>query len=133
MIVALNTIEMVTVPWWFLKVSGEKHNGLAGWMGNRLDQLEIVLTRRQWLAADRFTAADLLMAVVLRISDVRSSGDRPATDNYVTRVTARPAFKKARADQLAQFAAADQSRSPDAGRRVRESPAKINRRSALPS
>jgi glutathione S-transferase len=111
MITALNTIEMVTVPWWFLEVSGEEDNGLAGWMGNRLDQLEKVLNEGEWLAADRFTAADLLMADVLRVSKVRSSGDRPATDTYVTRVTNRPSFKKARADQLAHFAAADESRS----------------------
>jgi hypothetical protein len=36
MIAALNTIEMVTVPCWFLEVSGEEDNGLADWMGNRL-------------------------------------------------------------------------------------------------
>jgi glutathione S-transferase len=42
-------------------------NRLADWMGNRLDQLEKVLNEREWLAADRFTAADLLMADVLRI------------------------------------------------------------------
>ena len=111
MIAALNSIEMVTVPWWFLKVSGEEDNGLADWMGNRLDQLEKVLNERDWLAADRFTAADLLMADVLRVSKVRSAGDRPATAAYVTRVTDRPSFKKARADQLAHFAAADESRS----------------------
>jgi glutathione S-transferase len=29
---ALNSIEMVSVPWWFLKISGQKDNGLtAGW------------------------------------------------------------------------------------------------------
>jgi glutathione S-transferase len=66
-------------------------------VGKRLDQLERVLSEREWLAADRFTAADLLMADVLRIPKVRSSGDRPATDTYVARVTDRPSFKKARA------------------------------------
>jgi glutathione S-transferase len=111
MIAALNSIEMVTVPWWFLEVTGAKENRLAEWMGNRLEQLEKVLSEREWLAADRFTAADLLMADVLRVSKVRSFGDRPATENYVTRVTERPSFKKARADQLAHFAAADASRS----------------------
>src|SRR4029450_6315648 len=111
MIAALNTIEMVTVPWWFLEVAGKDYNGLADWMANRLDQLEKVLSEREWLAADRFPPADLLMAEVLRCSEVRSSGDRPATDVYVTRVTDRPSFKKARADQLAHFAAADESRS----------------------
>ena len=32
MIAALNSIEMVTVPWWFLKMSGDEDNGSpAGW------------------------------------------------------------------------------------------------------
>jgi glutathione S-transferase len=110
MIAALNSIEMVTVPWWFLEISGEKDNRLAGWMGSRLDQLEGVLRQREWLAADRFTAADLLMADVLRVPKVRAWGDRPATEAYVARTTARPAFAKAHADQLAHFAAADAGR-----------------------
>jgi len=110
-IAALNSIEMVSVPWWFLEISGAKDNALADWMGKRLDQLENVLSARQWLAADRFTAADLLMADVLRVAKLRAYGDRPATETYVTRVTDRPAFKKARADQLAHFAAADARRS----------------------
>jgi glutathione S-transferase len=110
-IAALNSIEMVSVPWWFLEVTGAKENGLAVWLASRLDQLEKVLNEREWLAADRFTAADLLMADVLRVSRVRAFGDRPATGSYVTRVTDRPAFKKARADQLAHFAAADERRS----------------------
>lgn len=114
MIAALNSIEMVTVPWWFLEISGEDDNRLAGWMASRLDQIEKVLTEREWLAADRFTAADLLMADVLRVTKVRASGNRPATDAYVSRVTGRPAFGKARSDQLAHFAAADASR-PAAG------------------
>jgi glutathione S-transferase len=111
MLAALNSIEMVSVPWWFLEVSGAKENALAGWVANRLGQLERVLSEREWLVADRFTAADLLMADVLRVAKVRAFGDRPATEAYVTRVTDRPAFKKARADQLAHFAAGDANRS----------------------
>ena len=107
-IAALNSIEMVTVPWWFLKVPGDKINHLAGWMSKRLDQLERVLSEREWLAAERFTVADLLMADVLRVSEVRSFGDRPATEAYVTRATDRPSFKKARADQMGHFEAADE-------------------------
>lgn len=107
---ALSSIEMVSVPWWFLKISGQPDNGLAGWLGKRLQQLEEVLRGRAWLVADRFTAADLLMADVLRVKDVRAFGDRPASEAYVARVTARPAFLKARADQLAHFAAADAQR-----------------------
>lgn len=107
---ALNSIEMVSVPWWFLGISGAQDNALAGWMHNRLDQLEKVLAEREWLAADRFTVADLLMADVLRIPAVRASGDRPATEAFVARITQRPAFMKARADQLAHFEAGDRSR-----------------------
>lgn len=111
MFAALNSIEMVSVPWWFLEITGAKDNTLTGWMGNRLDQLDKVLGEREWLAADRFTAADLLMADVLRVGKVRAFGDRPATEAYVKRVTDRPAFKKAHADQLAHFEAGDAKRA----------------------
>jgi len=106
-IAALNSIEMVTVPWWFLKMSGDADNKLTGWMEMRLGQLETLLGDREWLVDDRFTAADLLMADVLRVSDVRSFGERPATEAYVKRITERPSFTKARANQIAHFAAAD--------------------------
>lgn len=109
-IAALNSIEMVTVPWWFLKLCGDQNNGLTGWMGQRLDHLERVLGEQEWLAARRFTVADLLMADVLRVPDVRSFGHRPAIEAYVARVTSRPAFKKAQADQIEHFAAADRTR-----------------------
>lgn len=110
-IAALNSMEMVTVPWWFLEVTGAKENGLTGWMKSRLDHMESVLKEREWLAAGRFTVADLLMADVLRAARVRSFGDRPATESYVTRITARPSFKKAHRDQLAHFEAADAARN----------------------
>jgi glutathione S-transferase len=107
---ALNSIEMVTVPWWFLQMSGQKDNGLTGWMDKRLAQLEAVLGQREWLACDRFTVADLLMTDVLRVANIRAHGDRPASEAYIKRVTARPAFQKAHADQLAHFATADKER-----------------------
>jgi glutathione S-transferase len=113
-VAALNSIEMVTVPWWFLKMSGVKDNKLAGWVEKRLNQLENVLGDREWLVAGRFTAADLLMADVLRVSDVRAFGDRPATEAYVKRATDRPSFKKAHADQIAHFEAADDKRTENA-------------------
>jgi glutathione S-transferase len=109
-VAALNSIEMVTVPWWFLKMSGDADNNLTGWMSARLDHVERVLAGREWLAAGRFTAADLLMADVLRVSAVRAFGDRPATEAYVARLTDRPAFKKVRAEQIAQFEAAELAR-----------------------
>lgn len=110
-IAALNSIEMVTVPWWFLTKSGAADNGLTAWMDSRLAHMERVLSEREWLAADRFTVADLLMADVLRIAELRAHGDRPATDAYIERLTNRPAFKKAHADQMAHFAAADRRRA----------------------
>lgn len=112
---ALNSIEMVSVPWWFLGLSGQPDNGLSGWLDQRLAHLEAVLGDREWLAAGRFTVADLLMADVLRIPKVRARGDRPATEAYVARITARPAFRKAHEDQLAHFAAADRAREAAAG------------------
>lgn len=105
-IAALNSIEMVSVPWWFLEVSGAAENGLTDWLADRLDKLENVLKDREWLAAGRFTIADLLMADVLRVAKVRAFRDRPAAERYLTRVSDRPAFRKAHADQMAHFAAA---------------------------
>lgn len=110
-IAALNSIEMVSVPWWFLKISGDPDNTLTGWMTQRLDQLEVILSRREWLAAGRFTVADLLMADVLRVPDVRAFDARPASEAYVARVTDRPSFKKAHADQMRLFEAADETRT----------------------
>ena len=107
---ALNSIEMVSVPWWFLTVTGAADNQLTDWMRMRLGQLEQVLSEREWLAAGRFTVADLLMADVLRVEKVRAFGDRPASEAYVARITGRPAFRKAQADQIALFEAADAKR-----------------------
>ena len=113
-IAALNSIEMVSVPWWFLEVTGAKENNLVGWLESRLDHMERVLNEREWLVADRFTVADLLMSDVLRVAKLRSFGDRPAAEAYVARVTDRPAFRKARADQIAHFEAGDENRTEKA-------------------
>lgn len=110
-VAALNSIEMASVPWWFLGLSGNSENDLSGWLDSRLAHMEAVLSQREWLVEGRFTAADLMMADVLRVPQVRARGNRPATEAYVGRLVARPAFKKAHADQLAHFAAADESRA----------------------
>ncbi len=108
-IAALNSIEMASVPWWYMKVTGQSDNGLGDWMGKRLARIEAVLGERDWLAAGRFTAADLIMADVLRVPLVRAYGNRPASEAYVERVTSRSAFAKAYADQMAHFAAGDRA------------------------
>lgn len=110
-IAALNSIEMASVPWWFLEVTGAAENPITGWLEGRLAHMEDIFKAREWLAADRFTVADLLMADVLRVAKLRAFGNRPATEAYVARITARPAFKKAHADQMAHFAAADRARA----------------------
>ena len=110
-IAALNSIEMVTVPWWFLNISGRPDNELTGWMEMRLGQVERILAEREWLAAGRFTVADLLMADVLRVPKVRDFGDRPASEAYVVRLTDRPAFLKAHAAQIAHFETGDATRA----------------------
>ncbi len=109
---ALNSVEMASLPWTLFKFSGDTGES-AGWkMFNdflklRLQRLEPVLADREWLAGP-FSIADILMADVLRLPD-RFGGlaDAPACKAYVDRATARPAFLKAHADQMAHFAAAD--------------------------
>lgn len=80
---------------------------MENFLQGRLQHMETILAGRNWLAGS-FSAADILMADVLRLVD-RFDGlaDYSACRNYVERATARPAFVKARADQMAHFAAAD--------------------------
>lgn len=111
LIAALNSVEMVTVPWWFIGLS-RPENPLDGWMRQRFDGLEAVLAERDWLAAGRFTVADILMSDALRVPDkLGALGDHPGLAAYVARAVARPAFAKARRDQIAHFGAADADRA----------------------
>lgn len=112
---ALNTVEMASLPWSLLKFMG-KTSDTPEWIflddilhKHRLTHMQTVLADREWLAA-HFSVADILMADVLRLVD-RFDGlaNYPACRDYVTRATARPAFTKAHADQMAHFAAADRA------------------------
>lgn len=70
----------------------------------KLGDLQTALGDRQWFANDRFSAADILMTHVLR--DLRHTdivADYPALAAYVARAEARPAFRRALADQLKPF------------------------------
>ena len=110
---ALASVEAASQPWSFFKFAGDADqtpmrqffDGFL--MLHRLPQMETVLAGCDWLAGS-FSVADILMADVLRLVD-RFDGlaDFPACRAYVTRATARPAFQKAHADQMAHFAAAD--------------------------
>ncbi|MFM7446731.1 MAG: glutathione S-transferase family protein [Tabrizicola sp.] len=109
---ALNSVEMVSVPWWFIGLKNPPENPLEGWLSSRLSRLEAVLATRDHLAADRFTVADLLMADILRVPKLRAQlGPYPALHAYTDRILTRPAFRKAHQDQLDHFAAADAARA----------------------
>jgi glutathione S-transferase len=112
---ALNSVEMASLPWTMSKFMGHPSD-TAAWkfvddfLKLRLKHLEPVLAAREWLAGP-FSVADILMADVLRVVDKFDGlADSPACRAYVARATARPAFVKAQADQMAHFAAADKAR-----------------------
>jgi glutathione S-transferase len=113
---ALNSVEAATQPWSLFRFMGFAGDGpeagfVDGFCKARLERMEAVLADRPWLAGDAFSVADLLMADVLRPVD-RFDGlsPYPACRAYLARITERPAFRKAHADQLAHFAAADAAR-----------------------
>ena len=108
---ALNTVEppmmdysTVTIferdePW-----SAMRRRAVEQRVAGRLGDLSRRLADGAWLDGDLFTAGDLLMVTVLRI--VEGSGLVERHENlaaYVARGTARPAFRKALADQIAGF------------------------------
>lgn len=114
---ALASVEAASQPWSFFKFAGVSDEApmwgfFEGFLNkHRLPQMERVLSGGGWLAGS-FSVADILMADVLRLVD-RFDGlaGFPACRAYVTRATARPAFAKAHADQMAHFAAADAARA----------------------
>jgi glutathione S-transferase len=113
---ALASVEAASQPWSILIFTGEPRD-TAAWKffdefvkHHRLRHLEPILAQREWLAGT-FSVADILMADVLRLVDrFEGLADFPACRDYVARATARPAFIKAHADQMAHFAAADAGR-----------------------
>lgn len=83
---------------------------LMAFIGGRLDRLATALGERDWLAGP-FSIADIAMATVLRAAeDTDLLSERPVLAAYFARATARPAFERALAAQLAAFS--DQPPSP---------------------
>ncbi|HEY1551920.1 MAG TPA: glutathione S-transferase family protein [Kofleriaceae bacterium] len=99
---ALNSLEPFVLAYSMTK-------GEAAWeqiASKRLRSLADVLRDREFLVGNRFTAADLMVASVLRINSGTEIIERePVVTAFVARCTARPSFQKAIADQLATFAA----------------------------
>lgn len=70
----------------------------------RLNQLSTVLDGRDFIAAGRFTIADILLTEILRVAEsLGVLGAYPVLTDYLARMTARPAFRRAHAAQLAHF------------------------------
>lgn len=116
-IAALNSIETAVLPVLVHGIFGGDQPGpgrtkLESIQRMRLTDMERVLSGREWLM-ERFSIADIAMADAFRIADRFAGGlaDFPTCRDYVRRATARPAFVKAHADQLAHFAAADRARA----------------------
>jgi glutathione S-transferase len=109
---ALNSVEMASLPWALLKFADAPPDApgrdtMDNFLKLRLQRMDAVLSGREWLAGV-FSVADIAMADVLRLVD-RFDGlaGYAACREYFLRATARPAFQKAHADQMAHFAAAD--------------------------
>jgi glutathione S-transferase len=112
-VAALNSVDLPAQPWVLFRFMGLAGEGpeakfVEDFLKARLDRMEDVLAGREWLAAGRFTVADLLMADVLRpVDQFDGLAKHPHCRAYVARAKARPAFAKAYDDQMAHFAAAD--------------------------
>lgn len=109
---ALNSTEMASVPWSIFHFMGQTDGQMFGFFDDfvrnlRVKRMETVLAKRDWLAGS-FSVADILMVDVLRLIDrFKGLDEAPKCKAYVERGVARPAFKKAYADQMAHFAKAD--------------------------
>jgi glutathione S-transferase len=112
MFASLNTVEPPIMMLNFMELSGKAKDAgplrdeIIKAIGVRLDNVATYLGANDYLVANRFTAADLLMTAVLRIlrsTDLVSQRER--LEAYRLRCEDRPAFKKALAAQMATFAA----------------------------
>lgn len=112
MYAALNTVEPPVVDLFAIDVLNRdqewaklRRPAVAETVGNRLTVLSDRLAERDYLLG-RFTAADILMATVLRfLRDTGTLADYPVVAAYLERCEARPAFRRALDEQMAEFAA----------------------------
>lgn len=112
MIAALNTIEpnfmMLAQVDFFIDdedVKAKLRPLVIDMIELRLRQLSDALGERDYLVADRFTIADLMMSSVLKIIGHTDILDHhPSLARYRDRCLERPAYKKAIADQCTDLA-----------------------------
>jgi glutathione S-transferase len=101
-IMMFNVLDMI-----YQGPKGEEYTAIrawvVGWVEARLDVLEAVLQDNEYVLG-RFSAADVLLATVLRIlRDTDFVKKRSVLAAYQQRCEARPAFQKALQDHLANF------------------------------
>ncbi len=95
---AIATLFEADKPW-----SSQRLPSVKARIDERLGELSDRLGDKQWLDGE-FTAGDLLVIAVLRIiKGTDMLGSYPNLAAYLARGEARPAFRKALADQLAGF------------------------------
>ncbi len=107
---ALNTIEVAVDPlveidlfWASQQWAALRRPDVEQKVRRRLTELATWLGDRDYLE-DRFTAGDLMMTTVLRsLRHTDLLDAEPALKAYKERCEARPAFRKALADQMATF------------------------------
>jgi glutathione S-transferase len=113
LLAALNTIEPAVTPLAQIDLfySGEdwakaRRPAVEQHARKRLAELAAWLGARDWLE-DRFTVGDLMMTAVLRaLRHTELVAEQPRLHAYQARCEARPAFQRALAAQLADFAPA---------------------------
>ncbi len=98
-VAALNTIEVPVLTLWFVNWNdgeGTKPSeALQDWAKMRLKQLDGWLAKRQFIATDDFTVADILMTHVLGTGTAQELMKPYANIlAYRARCTERPAWKK---------------------------------------
>ncbi|RCW81702.1 glutathione S-transferase family protein [Paracoccus lutimaris] len=110
LIASLNTLEPVVMALALARIfdkDAQAAERALPRLQERLRQLEGVMAGRDFIAAGRFTIADIMLTEVLRIAaSLGVLADYPALTAYVARMMARPAFQRAHAAQIAHFAKA---------------------------
>jgi glutathione S-transferase len=106
---AAGPVEQATVAKTLSWETPKERRGMVGFgtYETVMDTLENLLSGRQYVCGDRFTAADVYVGSHVNWGLMFGSfPKRAAFEQYVARVTDRPAFKAARAKDAALIAAA---------------------------
>ena len=114
LIAALNSVEPFVMAWAMARFFDKDRAGALRHeprLRKRLEQVHAAIGDRDWLTDAGFTVADLMMADILRIPAQNGLlDDLHGLAAYVERATDRSAFRRAMADHMAHWRAADERR-----------------------